>query len=204
VTLTIMNVAPWGVWTCSDHRLTPLDGQGEPTDMSVKQIILRSADGEALITYSGMGTVEDDVHLSEWLRRLLRNENWNLDQIQLLIRNWATAKWGATLCARGRPHWFLVGGFSHGCPLGRRNHQQPWAPRVVAAPPLRDQAVPGRHGAAALGPRGRAGGDMRRRLATPRADEEPPAAEDQELDAGPCCRPSTGPTLGPSRKRDGQ
>jgi hypothetical protein len=87
-------VAPWAVWMCSDHRLTPAEGQGEINDFSVKQIIMQSADGEVLITYTGMGTVENDIHVSEWLRRMLRNENWNLDQIETLIQHWAAAKWG--------------------------------------------------------------------------------------------------------------
>lgn len=108
MTLTMMIVAPWGVWACSDHRLTPLDGQGDIIDRSVKQIVLRTADGEVVITYAGIGSVdvhrgedqwEQDVHISEWLRRLLRNDNWNLNQVQTMIRHWATANG----VRRGRP-----------------------------------------------------------------------------------------------------
>jgi hypothetical protein len=126
VTLTMMIVAPWGVWACSDHRLTPLDGQRDIIDRSVKQIVLRTADGEVVITYAGIGSVdvhrgedqwEQDVHISEWLRPLLRNDNWNLDQVQTMIRDWATAKWGPTWSAGGWRHWFLVGGFSRGRPV---------------------------------------------------------------------------------------
>jgi hypothetical protein len=111
-----MIVAPWGVWSCSDHRLIPFDRQGDPTDTSIKHITIRCADGEVLITYAGLGAIKDDLHLSEWLRRLLRNENWSLDQIIQRISYWSTKRYGPPLAAHNRPHSFLVGGFSHGHP----------------------------------------------------------------------------------------
>jgi hypothetical protein len=61
-----------GVWQVSDHRLSLANGAPLPNP-SIKHFILECTDGKALITYAGIGVSPKlGVHVSDWLRKLLR------------------------------------------------------------------------------------------------------------------------------------
>jgi hypothetical protein len=114
VTLNITIVAPWGVWQCSDHRVTWLR-RGRPIktdDLSVKHLGVRCRDGSALITYTGLGAVDlakPDVHISDWMRRLLRGDNQTVDETLIRIRKAATAELAGPAATAGVNHTFVVG-----------------------------------------------------------------------------------------------
>jgi hypothetical protein len=77
VTLTMTIVAPWGVWQSADHRLVWIE-RGKATereDVSVKHLAIRCPDGVALISYSGLGALDRKLHVSDWMRELVRGEN---------------------------------------------------------------------------------------------------------------------------------
>ena len=74
VTLTMTIVAPWGVWQCADHRLVWIE-RGKATDredFSVKHLAIRCPDGVAPISYSGIGALDRKLHVSDWMRELIR------------------------------------------------------------------------------------------------------------------------------------
>ena len=110
---TIIN--QWGVWQCSDHRVTnPATGE-IVDDYSVKQIILQCTDGTALLAYAGAGKVSS-VDLSDWIRETIRGESYTLDQTLILIRENATRDLAPHLLARGIRHMFSIGAFLAGRP----------------------------------------------------------------------------------------
>jgi hypothetical protein len=121
VTLTMTIVAPWGVWQCSDHRVTWLEWDTrlrrwrvhDPEDHSMKHVMVRCRDGTALITYSGLGMVgrrNNADHVSDWLRRLIRGDNQRtVDQTLVRISEGATAKFAKPLRQHSLEHTFVVG-----------------------------------------------------------------------------------------------
>lgn len=79
MSLNITIVAPWGVWQCSDHRLTdPRTGQ-LVDDTSVKHIGLYCPDGTGLLAYAGIGRV-NEVCISDWVCEVLRGTTRSLVQ----------------------------------------------------------------------------------------------------------------------------
>ena len=114
MTLTMTIVAPWGVWQCADHRLIWIDG-GKVTDredFSVKHMAVRCPDGVALITYSGIGALDRKLHVSDWMRELVRGDNRRtVDGTLIRIREAATMDLARPGKAHGVVHWFVAGVF---------------------------------------------------------------------------------------------
>ena len=102
-------VAPWGIWQCSDHRLTSLPTGAEFDDDSFKQVTLHCPDGAALVTYAGIGKI-GTTHVSDWLRRQVRGESYSLDQTLILIRERAS-KWIGPAAKGKYAHIFSIGAF---------------------------------------------------------------------------------------------
>jgi hypothetical protein len=112
--MTITIVAPWGVWQCSDHRLTnPHTGKLEQDD-SVKHVCFRFPDGGALLAYAGIGRIYD-VQISDWIREVLRGESRSLDDSLSFLRDQATKSIGPHMDGRIR-HMFTLGVFLSGVP----------------------------------------------------------------------------------------
>lgn len=117
MTLNMTIVAPWGVWQCYDHRLTKIKGTRVlwREDLSIKHVTLQCPDGGALITYTGLGTVdlpgERNVPITDWLRRLVRGRTRTLDQTLILLREAATRDLAGPAKRARREHAFLVGAF---------------------------------------------------------------------------------------------
>ncbi len=123
MTLNMTIVAPWGVWQCSDHRVTWLewDSRGQrwkvtrTDDLSMKHIGFQCKDGTALLTYSGLAKVGND-DVADWLRRLLRGQSRTVDETLIRIREAADAKLAKPAAEAGLEHSFLVGAFLQGRP----------------------------------------------------------------------------------------
>jgi hypothetical protein len=131
VTLTMTIVAPWGVWQCADHRLIWIE-RGKVTDredFSVKHVAVRCPDGVALITYSGIGALGRKLHVSDWLRELVRGENRRtVDGTLIRIREAATSDLARPAKAHGVVHWFVVGAFLQRRPWWAAITNQPGPP----------------------------------------------------------------------------
>jgi hypothetical protein len=56
MTLLITIVAPWGIWQCSDHRLTDVTAKIRD-DFAPKQVTIIAEDGIALLSYTGLGKI---------------------------------------------------------------------------------------------------------------------------------------------------
>jgi hypothetical protein len=118
MTLAMTVAAPWGIWQCSDCRLTDTSTH-PPTitdDWSVKHISVITNDGFALITYTGVGAFVNDgqrIKMSEWLVEKLTGETRTLSQTYEWIRQESSS-----LFSRGDPlpHQFSIGSFREGCP----------------------------------------------------------------------------------------
>jgi hypothetical protein len=143
MTLCMTIVAPWGVWKCSDHRVTYLKRRpnrqwqvDRRVDYSVKHVAVRCPDGAALITYAGLGRI-NDVDLSDWLRRQVRNESRTVDGMLIRVREAATQDLAGPAKANDIPHVFVAGAF-----LQRR----PWWAAITnqlgpVSSPILDQFV---------------------------------------------------------------
>jgi hypothetical protein len=122
LTLTMTIVAPWGVWQCSDHRVTylvPKPNQRwkvvKREDDSVKHVQLVCKDGSALLTYSGLAKVGND-HISDWLRRLVRGQSRTVDETLIRIREEATATLAGPAAKNDIAHALVIGAFVQGKP----------------------------------------------------------------------------------------
>ena len=71
MTLNLTIVNSWGIWQCSDGRLVDLSTRKVTDDYSVKHVTLRCPDGVALIAYAGIGRMDKDVEISDWIREIL-------------------------------------------------------------------------------------------------------------------------------------
>lgn len=111
MTLNITLQNPWGLWQCSDHRLWDPTTDEMVDDGSIKCLSVHSVDESdpltVLVTYCGVGSV-GDVHLSDWLRRLLRREERTLTEILQLIETEASRQLGPIVGGRYR-HSFSIG-----------------------------------------------------------------------------------------------
>ncbi len=114
MTLNITLANSWGIWQSSDYRLTD-PNTGEPfDDPSNKCITIDCSDGNIHLIYSGIGRVYD-VHISDWLRRMLRGELRTVDNTLILIREEATRQLGPIV--RGKfDHCFSIGAYINGLP----------------------------------------------------------------------------------------
>jgi hypothetical protein len=113
MTLNITIVAPWGIWQCSDHRLSRFRDEKLEwyDDNSIKHIIVSCRDGTAMISYTGLGEIEG-LHVSDWLREILRGQSRTLDETLMFIREQATL----TLAPYRKYHFFNIGAFLAGKP----------------------------------------------------------------------------------------
>jgi hypothetical protein len=96
-------------------RLTNPQTNKLEDDFSIKQISFRCPDGAALLSYAGAGRI-GSVHISDWIRQLLRGDSYTLDQTLIRIRQDATRDLGDRLLKRGIKHMFSVGAFLRGIP----------------------------------------------------------------------------------------
>jgi hypothetical protein len=124
MTLNLMLVAPWGIWQCSDNRLTAWEngenGQAVPRivdDYSVKHVVICCPNGAALVTYTGLGRI-GRIPIEEWVRCQIRGEVRSVDQTLVLIRERATRDLAPVAAAANLIHTFSIGAFVRG---------QPWA-----------------------------------------------------------------------------
>src|SRR5688500_3582378 len=93
MTLVITIVAPWGVWQCSDHRLTnPTTGKSAD-DFAVKQFSVTCPDGVALIAYTGLGRIGPQ-YVSDWIGKVLQGEVRTLQQSFQKLRDELTTQVG--------------------------------------------------------------------------------------------------------------
>ena len=76
MTLLITIVAPWGVWQCSDHRLTDSKGNIHD-DFAPKQVTIIAEDGTALLSYTGIGKIGNE-YVSDWIAATLTGESKTL------------------------------------------------------------------------------------------------------------------------------
>jgi hypothetical protein len=136
-------VAPWGVWQCSDHRVNWIKGRKvvRNEDDSFKHIQVSCSDGVALITYSGLGAIDNDIYLSDWTRRQLRGETLSVDQSLIRIREQATAKFGRRAAGAGVSHGFLVGAFIQGHPWLVAIWNMQWPPGSPLLDHFRTEAL---------------------------------------------------------------
>src|SRR5215203_5332540 len=115
MTLNITIVNQWGIWQCSDLRLTTWPGGKVVDDYSIKHVAVTATDGVALITYTGLGRVGGDS-VADWLRRTIRGESRTIDETLVLIREAATKKLGSPAAKARIHHAFSVGAFARGQP----------------------------------------------------------------------------------------
>jgi hypothetical protein len=121
MTLNLMLINQGGVWQSSDFRLTDPRTSAVKDDFSVKHVAFRCRDGAALLAYCGAGSVSlpraaAAVHLSDWIRQIVRGESLTLDETFTLIRERATADLGELLQKMRLPHMFSIGAFLDGAP----------------------------------------------------------------------------------------
>jgi len=115
MTLNITIVNQWGVWQCSDLRLTEWPSGKVVDDYSIKHVTVRATDGAALVTYTGLGKVRGN-YVSSWLRRTIRGESRTVEETLNLIRDRATSQLGNAAAGLGIHHTFSVGAFIRGWP----------------------------------------------------------------------------------------
>ena len=120
LTLNLTIVNPWGIWQCSDHRLTNTVTRKVEDDYSIKHLILRCPDGAALLAYAGAGRI-NSLDLSDWLREILRGESRTFDQTCIHIRESSTRDLAPLLRVEKIRHMFSIGAFLQG---------QPWAVQI--------------------------------------------------------------------------
>jgi hypothetical protein len=116
MTLAITIVARWGIWQCSDHRITILPSGKHKGDDSIKHVAAKCPDGAMLLTYAGLGETglgrigyRDPV--SDWIRRTLRGEIRSVEETLLHLKVQATAELAPKLLPPNIAHYFLVGAF---------------------------------------------------------------------------------------------
>jgi hypothetical protein len=118
MTFTIALVNQHGVWQSADMRLTDLKTHELRDDYSMKHVRFRCPDGAALLTYTGVGSV-NGVHLSDWLHQFSRDSDgitYTLKELLVQIRLQSTKELGELLFKRQLPHMFSVGSFMAGLP----------------------------------------------------------------------------------------
>ena len=111
MTLTLMLVAPWGVWQCSDFRLTRSGRYVD--DWSIKHVSVRCLDAAALITYTGAGWVKG-FDTSIWLAKQLEGEALSLKETLQLIRTEASSQ---RVRGGSKFHAFIIGAFTEEKPV---------------------------------------------------------------------------------------
>ncbi|GEM_PF-3188917 len=113
MSLVISVLSHHGLWQSTDHQLSR---EGEPIpDPSLKNIYLEEEDGKAMIAYAGVGSV-DKMHISEWIRGVLRGKKRNLVDHLNVLRDAANRKL-LPICKRYRtPHTFSIAAYKNDRP----------------------------------------------------------------------------------------
>ena len=119
MTINLTIISRFGVWQASDHRLSYLEPRQGYEDRTVKHVVLRCADGVALIAYAGLALIDAGlglVEISDWVRESLRGETRLLEPSLVVLRVNATRDLGP-LCRHLRlPHMFTIGILAAGVP----------------------------------------------------------------------------------------
>lgn len=106
MTLTQTIVAPWGIWQCADYRLTDPQTGEIVENWSQKSINVLCNDGQALITYTGVGRLKpDDPDISDWLANQLHGFAITIPETIKRIEKVASRH----LTKYSTPHIFTVG-----------------------------------------------------------------------------------------------
>lgn len=120
MSLNITIAAPWGIWQCSDHRLTDPRTRQLVDDTSVKHVALCCPDGTGLLAYAGIGRV-NGVCISDWVREVLRGTTRSLDESLIYLREQAMESIGPIAAKDNYWHMFTIGAFLQG---------QPWVAQI--------------------------------------------------------------------------
>lgn len=115
MTLAQNIVTPWGVWQCSDHRLTDYPSMEPRAHFSVKFVIVKCTDGWISLTYTGVGRVRRD-DLGDSVRRRLVGGTGTVHQCLHVIADHMSSLFQ---CHVTRPisHVFIGGGFVNDQPV---------------------------------------------------------------------------------------
>jgi hypothetical protein len=97
--------------------VNPKTGKPE-TETSTKQFVFKTADGIAVVSYSGIGRLDTGDHVSDLLVRLLRGESRTLDETLLAVRGFSNERIAPVAWRTRIHHMFLVGALLN---------RQPWA-----------------------------------------------------------------------------
>jgi hypothetical protein len=136
MTLNITIIAPWGIWQCTDARLTRWPDARYYEDVSIKHLHVGCRDGSALIAYAGWGKIHD-YSIADWLRRQIRGDSLTLDETLIRIRERATLKLGRVSVKAGIQHTFNIGAFLAGRPWAIViSNMNPAVPPSITAPPV--------------------------------------------------------------------
>lgn len=117
MTLNLTIVSSWGIWQCTDSRLTRWPDVRRYEDSSIKHLHILCSDGSALITYSGWGKIRHQS-VADWLRLQIRGRTLTLDETLILIREQATEKLGSISVKNRIHHTFNIGVILAGRPWG--------------------------------------------------------------------------------------
>ena len=99
MTLNLILINQSGIWQSSDLRLIDPRTGYLMDDFSVKHVTLRCTDGTAVVAYTGVGSV-GGVHISDWVRQILRGESRTVDQSLIFLRERATEDLGPIVNGR--------------------------------------------------------------------------------------------------------
>jgi hypothetical protein len=120
VTLNITLINRYGAWQSSDHRLSVRGVDALPVP-STKHMLLHCADATAVVTYAGLGVVGDvqrdsGIHVSDWMRKILRGEHRTVDATIAELRDAATRDLAPRLVGHIKYHMFSLVTFLGGRP----------------------------------------------------------------------------------------
>jgi hypothetical protein len=115
MTLALAIISRHGVWMSSDHRLVNLRTGRPEADRSTKQFGFRINDTDVgVISYSGIGRVDSEGHVSQLLVELLRGEDRSLDATLRAIEGFANQRIANAARRMSLAHTFIFGGFERG------------------------------------------------------------------------------------------
>jgi hypothetical protein len=115
MTLALAIISRHGVWMSSDHRLVNLHTGRPEVDGSTKQFGFRINDTDVgVISYSGIGRLQGEEHVSQLLVELLRGEDRSLDATLRAVEGFANERIAKAARRRSLAHTFIFGGFERG------------------------------------------------------------------------------------------
>jgi hypothetical protein len=117
MTQTITLISHHGIWQSSDMRTSI--GGATTDDFAIKHVMVTCPDGVALLSYGGAGSVRvagQYVHLSDWIRQIVRGHGRGLDETFIYLCERATEDLGKLLFKEKIAHMFTIGSFLNGMP----------------------------------------------------------------------------------------